>query len=139
MAVNFYEGLFILDSGLYARDPELCPNKINNAIAEAGGEVAVSRIFEERRLAYPINGQRKGVYWLVYFRMQGTKLVELDRQLKLIEGNVRHMILKQDPRLADILVENALNGQIIQSHADAVEEEVEVIEEVASFDEEEKD
>lgn len=139
MAVNFYEGLFILDSGIYARDPELCPNKINAAIAEAGGEVAVSRIFEERRLAYPINGQRKGVYWLIYFRMEGPKLIELERQLKLIEGNVRHMIIKQDNRLADILVENALNGQIIQSHADAVEEEIEVVESPESFDEEDKD
>ncbi len=139
MAVNFYEGLFILDSGIYARDPELCPNKINTAIVEAGGEVAVSRIFEERRLAYPIDGQRKGVYWLIYFRMEGPKVIELERQLKLIEGNVRHMIIKQDNRLADILVENALNGQIIQSHADAVEEEVEVVEAPESFDEEDKD
>jgi len=41
---------------------------------EAGGEILVSRLWEERRLAYSINGQRKGVYWLVYFRLDGNRL-----------------------------------------------------------------
>ena len=37
-------------------------------IEEAGGEMLVSRLWEERRLAYPIEGHRKGTYWLTYFR-----------------------------------------------------------------------
>ncbi|MBR0238949.1 MAG: 30S ribosomal protein S6 [Thermoguttaceae bacterium] len=122
MSVNFYEGMFILDTALYARDPEAAPKKIEAAITENGGEIAVSRIFDERKLAYPIKGQRKGVYWLVYFRLEGVKLIEVDRLFKLIEGNLRHMVVKHDNRMADAMIENAKTGNFIQAHDEVVQE-----------------
>ena len=122
MSVNFYEGMFILDTALYARDPEAAPKKIEAAITENGGEIAVSRIFDERKLAYPIKGQRKGVYWLVYFRLEGVKLIEVERLFKLIEGNLRHMVIKHDNRMADAMIENAKTGNFIQAHDEIVQE-----------------
>lgn len=122
MSVNFYEGMFILDTVLYARDPEAAPKKIEAAITENGGEIAVSRIFDERKLAYPIKGQRKGVYWLVYFRLEGVKLIEVERLFKLIEGNLRHMVVKHDNRMADAMIENAKTGNFIQAHDEIVQE-----------------
>ena len=122
MSVNFYEGMFILDTALYARDPEAAPKKIEAAITENGGEIAVSRIFDERKLAYPIKGQRKGVYWLVYFRLEGVKLIEVERLFKLIEGNLRHMVVKHDNRMADAMIENAKTGNFIQAHDEIVQE-----------------
>ena len=122
MSVNFYEGMFILDTALYARDPEAAPKKIEAAITENGGEIAVSRIFDERKLAYPIKGQRKGVYWLVYFRLEGVKLIEVERLFKLIEGNLRHMVVKHDNRMADAMIENANTGNFIQAHDEIVQE-----------------
>ena len=101
MSVNFYEGMFI---------------------SENGGEIAVSRIFDERKLAYPIKGQRKGVYWLVYFRLEGVKLIEVERLFKLIEGNLRHMVVKHDNRMADAMIENAKTGNFIQAHDEVVQE-----------------
>lgn len=142
MSVNFYEGMFILDSAQFARDPELTPKKIETAITEAGGEIAVSRIFDERKLAYPIKGQRKGVYWLVYFRLEGVKLIEVERLFKLIEGNLRHMVIKHDNRMADAMIENARTGNFIQQHDEVAEEPVVdaiigVVEEAATDEDEE--
>ena len=63
-----YEGLFIFDVNRFARDHKALPHEIEGLITSSGGEILVSRLWEERRLAYPIKGQRKGVYWITYFR-----------------------------------------------------------------------
>ena len=113
MAATVYEGMFILDSGRYSRDPEGVSGAISAMIQEVAGEVLVSRLWEERRLAYPINGQRKGTYWLCYFRADSLKLVELQRKCQLNENIMRFLFLKVDPRIVDTLVEHAKSGHVV--------------------------
>lgn len=110
MSVNVYDGMFILDAGRYGRDPEGLSGQITKAIQELGGEILVSRLWEERRLAYPINGQRKGVYWLTYFRLEGDRLVALKQRFQLNDNIVRMLFVRVDPRIVDTLVAHALAG-----------------------------
>ena len=49
-------------------------------ITQHGGTVLAARLWDERKLAYPINGHKKGVYWLTYFRMPGAGITPLERQ-----------------------------------------------------------
>jgi len=107
---NVYEGLFILDSVRYSREPDVLSQQIQQMIESAGGEVLVSRLWEERRLAYPIKGHRKGAYWLTYFRLDASQLKEVHRASQLNEAIVRFMFVKIDPRLVDTLVQHALGG-----------------------------
>ena len=107
MASNVYEGMFIFDSGKYGRDPDGVSGAISRMIEEAGGEVLISRLWEERRLAYPINGQKKGTYWLTYFRLAGPQLPKITRQSELDDNILRSLVLKVDPRIVDALVEHA--------------------------------
>lgn len=110
MPTAVYEGLFIFDSNKYAKDPAAVSNNISTAIQNFGGEVLASRLWEERRLAYPINGQRKGTYWLTYFSLDTKKLVELERQYQLDDNIMRYLVLKVEPRIVDTLVQHALTG-----------------------------
>ncbi len=110
MAANVYEGMFILDAGRYSRDPEGVSGQISKVIREAGGEILVSRLWEERRLAYPIRGQRKGFYWLTYFRLPTDKLVGVRQKFRLSESILRMLFLKVDPKIVDTLVAHALAG-----------------------------
>ena len=112
MAENVYEGMFILDANRYGRDPEAVSGQIAKIIEEAGGEILTSRLWEERRLAYPIKGQRRGVYWLTYFRVNGERVTELERQSQLSESILRVLFLKVDPRIVDALVAHAESGHI---------------------------
>jgi len=107
LAETVYEGMFLLDSNRYGRDPEGVAGQVPGMIREAGGEVLVSRMWEERRLAFPIKGRRKGTYWLTYFRMEGRKLGELKRKSQLNENVLRVLFVKIDPRIVDTLVEHA--------------------------------
>ena len=110
MAQAVYEGMFILDAGRYGRDPEGVAGQIPKMIREADGEILVSRLWEERRLAYPIKGQRKGAYWLAYFRIDGGKLPEIRRKCRISDTILRALLLKVDPRIVDTLVEHAKAG-----------------------------
>ena len=69
MAQNVYENLVILDSNKYAQNPAEMGAQIPNLVSKFGGEVLVSRLWNEQKLAYPIDGHKKGTYWLTYFRL----------------------------------------------------------------------
>lgn len=107
MATTVYETMFILDSNRYARDPNGVSGAIPELITKLGGEVLVSRLWNEQKLAYPINGQRKGTYWLAYFKLDGSKLSEYNNQLRINENVLRSLTIKVEPRLVDALVSHA--------------------------------
>ena len=70
-----------------------------------------ARLWDERKLAYPINGHKKGVYWLTYFKMPGGQLTALERQCEISDDIIRKLVLKIDDRIADALVQHALAGE----------------------------
>lgn len=114
-----YEGLFILDANRYSRDNQGLPSDLEGFITSAGGEVLVSRLWEERRLAYPIKGQRKGAYWLTYFRLPKQKVGELTRQCEIKDGILRQMFVRLPESLVEHVVAHAKGESIEAPGADA--------------------
>lgn len=106
--IQTYEGMFIFDPNRYSREPDAVSKQVTALITKLGGEVLVSRLWEERRLAYPINGMRKGVYWITYFKLESRKLNELYEAARINESIMRTLALRIDPRIADTLVAHAL-------------------------------
>ena len=107
MAQNVYECMVILDPNKYAQDPGKLGATIPDLVAKCGGEVLVSRLWNEQKLAYPIDGHKKGAYWLTYFRLDSGKLDEFSREMRINETILRSMTLKVEPRLVDALVDHA--------------------------------
>jgi small subunit ribosomal protein S6 len=110
--------MFILDSNRYGRDPDGVSGRISEIIQRAGGEMLVSRLWEERRLAYPIKGHRRGTYWLTYFRLDSSRLAEIQRQCRLNESILRKLFLKVDPRIVDALVAHARTAPVPATRED---------------------
>ncbi len=113
MAQNVYECMLIYDSNSYARDPAGVGNKITKMVSNCGGEMLVSRLWNEQKLAFPIKGHRKGTYWLSYFRLESTKLTEFNRACRLEDDIVRSLTLRVDPRLVDTLVAHAKGERLM--------------------------
>ncbi len=135
MAANVYEGMFILDSNHYGRDPEAVSSQVPAMIEKFGGEMLVSRLWEDRRLAYPIKGQRKGTYWLTYFRLDSEKLDDLRRQCHITEDILRELFLKIHPKLVDALVTHAKSAPVLVApHSDEPARRDDEIEEVIVVD-----
>lgn len=108
MAHNVYECMFIFDSNKYARDPSGVSGTVQEMVDKVQGEILANRLWTEQKLAYPIRRQRKGTYWLTYFRMDSNKLSEFNRLCQLNEFVLRNLVLKIDPRLVDAMVSHAL-------------------------------
>ena len=70
----------------------------------------VSRLWEERRLAYPIAGHRKGTYWLMYFRSPTSILTPLNRQCDIHDGDPAATGLENPPHLVEAVLEHAKAG-----------------------------
>ena len=127
MARTVYESMFILNPNAYAKNPSGAANTVEQLVASVGGKLLASRLWNEQKLAYPINGHRKGVYWLTYFEMESTDMAKFNRQCQLADIVMRHLDIRIDPRLADTLVAVAKGEKTIaQPTVDIViEEEVE--------------
>jgi small subunit ribosomal protein S6 len=141
MATNVYEGLFIFDPGIYAKEADEVSSQVASIVEQLGGEVLLGRLWDERKLAYPIDGHRRGTYWLAYFRIDPSSIKDLTRQFQLRKsgGIIRFLILLVDPRLVDTLVEHARAGHLhAGEHAEISEEipSVSIID-AANFEEEE--
>jgi small subunit ribosomal protein S6 len=111
MAQNVYECMVIFDPNKYAQDPGGLAGLVPTLVVKLGGEVLVSRLWQEQKLAYPIDGHKKGAYWLTYFRLDSGKLADLNRELRINETVMRTLTLKVEPRLVEALVEHAKGGQ----------------------------
>ena len=109
--------MFIYDSNRYAKDPGGISKLADDLIAKHGGEILVSRLWNEQRLAYPIDGHRKGTYWLTYFSMPGANLTEFNRDCEISEDILRHLAVKIDGRLVETLVAHA-SGTAVEAPAE---------------------
>ena len=116
-----YEGMFLVDSGKYATDPEGVTNDILAVLAKAGATVVAHRPWQDGKLAYEIEGMRKGLHYIVMFTMPGSGMKTLVRQCQLSETIVRQMTIVHPQSIFDASVA-ALSGAVPAFHAAEAEE-----------------
>jgi len=84
--------MVLLDNREVRQGWEPLKQAVTGMFEKHGGEVVSARRWDERRLAYPIRGQLRGTYLLVYYKSAGDGNVLLRRDLELSEPVLRHMI-----------------------------------------------
>ncbi len=104
MAANVYECMFLLDSNKVAGDVHAAQAQLHSLLEKHQAEILASRPWDERRLAYPVNGHKKGLYYLTYFKIEGKKLVDIEQDVALNETILRSMVLRIDPKLVDTML-----------------------------------
>lgn len=109
MPVELYETLFLLDSAKLAAEPDAVKAQLSATLEKHGGKVEVARPWDDRKLAYPIKKQKKGSYFIVYYRMESRNQHDLDRDLKLNENILRYLTSHIDPKWVDAFMDSAKN------------------------------
>jgi small subunit ribosomal protein S6 len=102
--------MFLLDTGKVAGDVPAADKQLRALLEKNHAEVLVSRPWDERRLAYPIKNQKKGLYYLTYFKSEGKNLPNIEHDCALSEVILRMMILRIDPKLVEIML-NLAKGE----------------------------
>ncbi|SRR6266446_4597803 len=129
MPANVYECLFLLDTSKVAGDVSAAAKQIHTILERHQAEILASRPWDERRLAYPIKGQKKGLYYLTYFRTEGKNLIPIEQDVALNETIMRSLVLRVDAKHVDTMLaiardEHALALQVApESDAAEVPEE----------------
>lgn len=104
MAQRNYECMFILNSGKYASDPSGAENSLMEMFARLEAEVVARSPWQDGKLAYPIKNHRKGLHYLVYFKMDGSQMAEMTRLCKLNDLILRHMVIEHSDTLFEMLL-----------------------------------
>jgi small subunit ribosomal protein S6 len=103
--------MFLLDSTKVVSSWEETERQVHDILQKHNAEIVASRQWDERRLAYPIKGHKKGTYLLTYFKADATQVKEIVGDCHLNETILRELILKVHPKLIDHLVNQAMNFQ----------------------------
>ena len=93
--MNKYELVYILKSNVEEEKRNQLLDKFRGII-EADGTIENVDEWGNRRLAYEINKVNEGYYTLVNFSAGADVPKELDRNLKIADEVIRHMIIRLD-------------------------------------------
>jgi small subunit ribosomal protein S6 len=91
-----YEVTFILSTALDEEASAATIERVNQLILNAGGSVTEVHAWGRRHLAYPIGKQRDGFYVTTRFAAPTLTVVSIENDLRLNEGILRHLIVRQD-------------------------------------------
>ena len=72
--------------------------RVTQTITANDGQVVRVNAVGRRRLAYPIDHHRDGLYFFFDFSMPPEAASELERTLRVNESIIRHLMLVRDPR-----------------------------------------
>lgn len=93
-----YELMFIVKTAVEAEGAKKVFETYQKAITEAKGKITSSKEMGQRKLAYPINKEINGFYYVIDFTAKAEDIKELNRRLRLDENIVRHLIINLDEK-----------------------------------------
>ena len=90
-----YELTLILKPTLNEEGVNATSQKVEGWITSGGGELMSATPVGRKRLAYSLGHQRDGTYVLLQFRARPESLSEMERNLRLSEDVLRHMVVRR--------------------------------------------
>ncbi|MFM7129172.1 MAG: 30S ribosomal protein S6 [Isosphaeraceae bacterium] len=110
MSVQTYEAMFLLDSTRALANWDESVAQVHEILTRQKAEIVATRQWDERKLAYPVDGHRKGVYLLTYFKVDSLALPAINHDCRLNELILREMILKVPTKLVEPLIQAAMTS-----------------------------
>jgi small subunit ribosomal protein S6 len=90
-----YEAMIILQADFDEEARNALVEKLQGLIVKTGGEVTDVNHWGTRKLAYEINDLRDGYYVLFKFTGDGAGIGELERNLKITDGVLRFLVIRE--------------------------------------------
>jgi len=89
--VKLYETMLLLDNQAVRAGWREAKAAVTEVLTKHGARVATARRFDERKLAYPIKGKKRGTYLLAYYEIDPAGTDGLRRELDLSETVLRYI------------------------------------------------
>lgn len=95
MTERLYEGLFLVDASVASQNWAELEALMTGIVTNHGGSIEYSEKWPEQRLAYEINGTKRGVYFLVYFRSNTQSITAMRNDAQLSEKIMRCLFVQE--------------------------------------------
>ena len=92
---NTYEGLFLFPASV-GNDLQSAAEHVKELLARADAQIISFAKWDERRLAYDIQGNKRGIYFLTYFTAAADQIANIEKGCNLSEKLLRGMVTRAD-------------------------------------------
>lgn len=110
-----YECMFLASQSAAAQFGDLIQH-INDLVGRAQGEIVAMRKWDDRRLAYEIDKQKRGVYILAYVSCPADQVGHLERDVQISDRLLR-VLVTSAAHLSDEEIAAADDRQALQDEA----------------------
>ena len=117
---RLYEGMFLLNPAQISASVAAATQAVQAVLDRVSAEVEAIYKWDDRKLAYEIEGQKRGIYILTYFRVPGPKVAEIEHTVNFSEEIMRCLIVRAD-HMGDVELEEARQKQSETVDAAAIE------------------
>ena len=90
-----YEAMFLFGQSA-AQDLEAAIQQARGIVERHDGKVLVIKKWDERKLAYEIQSQKRGTYVICYYEGPGSSIAAIERDVNLSDNILRVMITEAD-------------------------------------------
>ena len=104
--MSLYEGMFVMDNRQANRDWDGSLEKLKSMLTKHGAELVRAEKWGERKLAYEMQGRRRGTYMLMYFNATGTAVNQIYRECELSDMMLRTLIVKIEKMPSEEMMRN---------------------------------
>ena len=96
--MRHYENLVIVKPTLTAEELEAELKAIEEVITSNDGEITATDAMGMRKLAYPIQKNERGYYYVIYYTGKPSAINEIERRFRINENLLRFMTVKYESK-----------------------------------------
>ena len=96
--IRHYETMFIVKPTLTEEETQAQIDLVKANIEKNGGEIVAVDDMGSRPLAYEIEKNKRGYYYVVYFKAPTASILELERTYRINEEILRFIFIKYEKK-----------------------------------------
>ncbi len=108
---GLYEGMFLFPQSATANLQEAIDH-LKDILGKCDASIINFSKWDDRRLAYEINGNKRGVYFLVYFNAPTSAISDLERRCNQSEHILRMMVTRAEHLPTEIIESNERSEEL---------------------------
>ena len=93
---RLYEGMFLVDPAATSASIGEAAKAVRHILDRAETNVEALYKWDDRRLAYPIEGQKRGIYLIALFRAPGSAVGKIENDVNFSETILRCLVTRGD-------------------------------------------
>lgn len=128
--MRFYETMFVVKPTLTQEEIGEKIDFYKSVILNNKGEIAANLDMGMRNLAYEIKKNKRGYYYVIYFKAEPKLVLELERLYRINEDILRFIVIKyeskKEQKAWEVLVDRAIHNKkpaTLKEHKESKAEE----------------